>query len=305
MNRAWGRGRGMAALAAAMVVLFHPGRIRAEEEAPTTPSIRIGLVNSLFRDTPESLIQLMTRPLKSLMESQTGMSGTLVPGGECRNLGKQLQDDKFQLAVFHGVEFAWVRQKHPDLKPLVIAIRDGQPMYACVVVSRDSKATGLNDLNGKSLALCRQCREHCRLFIERKCEGCGNCPQKFFTKITAPADAEDALDDLVDGVVDAALVDSAALERYQRVKADRFAKLKIAVKSEAFPPAVIAYKPGVLTEETLKRFRSGLITASQNPKGKQLLNMCRINCFEAVPANYEEMLLSIAKIYPPPADSNK
>jgi ABC-type phosphate/phosphonate transport system substrate-binding protein len=290
----------MAALAAAMVVIFHPGRCRAEEEAPTTPSIRIGLVNTLFRDTPESLIHLMTRPLKSLMESQTGMSGTLDRGGECCNLGQQLQDDKFQLAVFHGVEFAWARQKHPDLKPLVIAIRDGQPMHACLVASSDSKATCLNDLKGKTVAVCRQCREHCRLFIERRCEACGKCPQKFFTKITAPTDTEDALDDVVDGVVDAALVDGAAFERYQKVKADRFAKLKIIVKSEAFPPAVIAYKPGVLTEETLKRFSNGLITANQNPKGKQLLTMCRINCFEAVPANFETMLLDIAKAYPPP-----
>jgi ABC-type phosphate/phosphonate transport system substrate-binding protein len=292
----------MAALAAAMVVIFHPGRCRAEEESPTAPDIHIGLVNSLFRDTPESLFKLMTRPLKTLMESQTGMTGTFDSGGECRNLGRQLQDDKFQLAVFHGVEFAWVRQKHPDLKPLVIAIRDGQPMYACLVVRSDNKVNCLADLDGKSLAMCRQCREHCRLFLERRCEGCGKCSHKFFAKITAPTDTEDALDDVVDGVVDAAVVDSAALERYQRVKADRFAKLKTAVKSEAFPPAVIAYKPGMLSDETLKRFRNGLITANQNPKGKQLLNMCRITCFEAVPTNYEEMLLSIAKAYPPPPE---
>jgi phosphonate transport system substrate-binding protein len=292
----------MAALAAAMVVIFHPGRCRAEEESPAAPGIRIGLVNSLFRDTPESLFKLITRPLKSLMESQTGMTGNFDAGGECRNLGQQLHDDKYQLAVFHGVEFAWVRQKHPDLKPLVIAVKDGQPMYACLVVKNECKIGCLDDLNGKSLAMSRQCREHCRLFLERRCQGCGKCPQKFFSKITSPTDAEDSLDDVVDGVVDAAIVDSAALDRYHREKADRFTMLKTAVKSEAFPPAVIAYKPGVLSEETLKRFRNGLITANQNPKGKQLLNMCRINCFEAVPANYEEMLLSIAKAYPPPPE---
>lgn len=305
MTRTWGRGLGMAALTAAMAVLFHPRQTRAEE-LPAVPGIRIGLVSSLFRDTPESLIQLMTRPLKSLMESQTGMSGTLVAGGEARNLGRQLQDDKFQLAVFHGVEFAWVRQKHPDLKPLVIAVRDGKPMYACLVVARDSKATAVADLQGKSLALYRQCREHCRLFIERRCEACGKDCQHFFSKVTTPGDAEDALDDVVDGVVDAALVDGAALDRYKRVKADRFEKLKTAVRSEPFPNAVVAYKPGVLSDETLQRFRDGLITANQNPKGKQLLNMCRINCFEAVPTDYEETLLSIAKAYPPPsADASK
>src|SRR5262249_28804279 len=221
------------------------------------------------------------------------------------SLGKQLNDDKFQLAVFHGVEFAWVRQKHPDFKPLVIAIRDGQPMYACLIVRCDSKAASLCDLEGKTLALSRESREHCRLFLDRRCEACGKCPHKFFAKVTSPTDAEDALDDVVDGVVDAALVDGATLERFQRVKRDPFAKRKPAVKPEPSPPAVIAYKPGILSEEALKKFRDGLITANQNPKGKQLLTMCRINCFEAVPSNYEEMLLSIAKAYPPPAEAAK
>ena len=304
MMRTWGSRLGMAALTAVLAVLVHPSQTQAEEPASAS-SIRIGLVNTLFRDTPESLVQLMTRPLKSLMESQTGMTGTLVPGGEARNLGRQLVDDKFQLAVFQGFEFAWVRQKHPELKPLVIAVRDGKPMYACLVVRGDSPVNGMADLKGKSLAQCRQCREHCRLFIERRCESCGKDCQQFFAKITTPTDAEDALDDVVDATVDAALVDGVALERYQKAKPDRFAKLKMAIRSEPFPNAVIAYKPGALSDDTLDRFRNGLITANRNAKGKQLLNMCRITCFEAIPDDYEQLLLNIAKVYPPPTEAGK
>jgi ABC-type phosphate/phosphonate transport system substrate-binding protein len=289
----------MAALAAAMAVLVHLSPAGAQQEAAPN-AIRIGLVSTLFRDTPESLIQLITRPLKSLMESQTGMTGTLAAGGDARNLARQLQEDKFQLAVFHGVEFAWIRQKYPDLRPLVVAIRDGRPMYAFLVVPSESKATCLADLKGQSLALSRQCREHCRLFLERRCQACGKSYLEFFPKITTPTDSEDSLDDVVDGVVQAALVDGAALERFKRVKADRYAKLKTIVQSEPFPPAVLAYKPGVLSEDALTRFRNGLVTAHQNAKGKQLLNMCRITCFEPVPDDYEQMLLSIAKAYPPP-----
>ena len=100
-------------------------------------------------------------------------------------------------------------------------------------------------------------------------------------------------------------MDGAALERYKKVKADRFAKLKVAIRSEPFPNAVVAYKPGALSDDTLQKFRNGLITANQNAKGKQLLNMCRINCFEAIPDDYDQMLLNIAKAYPPPADAGK
>src|SRR5262249_2251087 len=108
------------------------------------------------------------------------------------------------------------------------------------------------------------------------------------------------LDDVVDGVVHAAVVDGAALERYKKDKPERYAKLKAAQRSEAFPPAVIAYKPGVLSDKVLERFRDGLINANKNPKGNHLLNMCRLTCFEAVPDDYEQMLVAIAKAYPPP-----
>jgi hypothetical protein len=42
------------------------------------------------------------------------VSGELVPCGDADNLGRQLMDDKVQLGVFHGIEFAWARQKYPE-----------------------------------------------------------------------------------------------------------------------------------------------------------------------------------------------
>src|SRR5437870_3775925 len=91
---------------------------------PATPSklVRIGLVNSLFRETPPSLINILSKPLKTLMESQTGLTGNLELGGDAIALGQALKDNKVQLGVFHGFEFAWARLHHPNLKPLVIAV---------------------------------------------------------------------------------------------------------------------------------------------------------------------------------------
>jgi ABC-type phosphate/phosphonate transport system substrate-binding protein len=304
MKHLWGRAVVMAALVAALAALFHKNRAAAEEE--TQPkAIKIGLVSSLFPDTPPTLIQLLTKPLKTLMESQTGMTGTLVTGGDALSLAQDLKDDKYQLAVFHGVEFSWVKQKHPNLKPLVIAVKGQRILYAHLLVKQDSKITGFADLKGKTVAFPRKSREHCQIFIERHCLGCGQCFKQFFGKLTTPTDSEDAIDDVVDGVVEAAIIDSVALDRYQEDKPERFAKLKSAVKSEAFPAAVVAYNPGVLSEDALKRFHDGLLNANKNPKGKQLLSFCRINCFEDVPENYDQMLTNIAKAYPAPSGTEK
>jgi ABC-type phosphate/phosphonate transport system substrate-binding protein len=304
MMRLTGRAVVMAALVAALAALFHKNRAAAEEDAQPK-EIKIGLVSSLFPDTPQSLIQLLTKPLKTLMESQTGMSGTLIVGGDAASLAKQLKDDEFQLAVFHGVEFAWVRQKYPNLKPLVIAVKGQRILHAHLLVNQNSKITSFADLKGKTVAFPRKSREHCQVFLERRCQGCGQCYKQFFGKVTTPSDSEDGIDDVVDGVVEAAIIDSVALDRYQGDKPERFARLKSVVKSEPFPAAVLAYNPGVLSEDALKRFHDGLLNANKNPKGKQLLSFCRINCFEDIPENYDEMLTNIAKAYPPPSRTEK
>jgi ABC-type phosphate/phosphonate transport system substrate-binding protein len=262
--------------------------------------VRIGLVNTLFRDTPESMIHLLSRPLKNLMETQTGMTGNLIPAGDSASLAQQLKDDKVQLGVFHGVEFAWAKQRNPNLKALVIAVREKRVLHAYLVVRGDSKIQGFADLSGKAVALPRQSRQHCHCFIDRRCLGCGQPAKSYLSKIATPADAEDALDDVVDGTVQAAIVDGTALERYRRDKEGRAAKLRVAIESEPFPAAVVAYVPGVLGESALQRFHDGMIRANQNTKGKQMLGLCRITCFEDVPADYEQMLLDIAKAYPPP-----
>ena len=87
-------------------------------------AVRIGLVKTLFRDVPEALIPIGLRPMKELMLGQTGVSGDLIPSGDADSLARQLKADEVQLAVFHGVEFAWVHQNYPTLKPLVIAVNE-------------------------------------------------------------------------------------------------------------------------------------------------------------------------------------
>jgi ABC-type phosphate/phosphonate transport system substrate-binding protein len=277
--------------------LARPG---GAEEARVT-SVRIGLVGTLFRDTPEPLVQVMVKPFKSLMESQTGVTGQVVVGGDAESLGQQLKDDKVQFGVFHGFEFAWARLKNPALKPLLIAVNQHRSLQALLVVRQDSKATCLGDLHGQTLAVPRLSREHCRLFLERRCCKSGDTPGQSFKSITLAADAEDALDAVVDGTAQVAVVDEVEMDAFQKLKSGRGAKLKPLLVSERFPCAVVAYSPGRLPEGQLKEFRDGMIASKNSRRGKELLAMCRVTGFEAVPADYEQALADIVKAYPPPA----
>ena len=269
--------------------------------APGGKVVRVGLVGTLFRNMPEPIMQVAMRPFKSLLEAQTGMTGELVAGGDAGNLATLLKQDKVQFGVFHGVEFAWARQKNPALRPLILAVNGRPAMHAVVLVRQESKAAGCADLKGKTVALPADSREHCRLFFERRCVAPGCCPEEFFGKVLSPRDVEEALDDLVDGKLDALVVDGLTLEAYRKLKPGRAARLRTLLRSEAFPAAVVAYHPGALSEDLLTRFRDGLLAAGSTRRGRRLLAMCRITAFKAVPDNYDEMLKDIAKTYPPPA----
>jgi ABC-type phosphate/phosphonate transport system substrate-binding protein len=235
-----------------------------------------------------------------LLEDHTGMTGELVAGGDANHLAALLKEDKVQFGVFHGVEFAWARQKNPALRPLIVAVNGRPAMHAVVLVPQESKAAACADLKGKAVGLPADSREHCRMFFERRCVAPGCCPEQFFGKVLAPRDVGEALDDLVDGRMDALVVDGLTLEAYQKLKPGRAARLRTLLRSEAFPAAVVAYHPGAVSEDLLARFRDGLLAASSSRRGRRMLEMCRITVFKAVPDNYEEMLKDIAKAYPPP-----
>jgi ABC-type phosphate/phosphonate transport system substrate-binding protein len=263
--------------------------------------IRIGLIRSLFRDTSEALMQVIMRPFKALMEAQTGMRGQLVAGGDANDLAQRLKAGDCQLGIFHGFEFAWARLTVPELKPLLIAVPKQQQRYlrAHLVVSAEGTLKNMADLKGQVVALPYMSREHCRLFLERRCVPAGSSPAKFFSRIAIPRDATDAIDDVLAGAAAAAIIDDGDLELYRSQYPEYFAKIKVLLQSEAFPCAVIAYYPGKLSQSQLERFREGMLSAKETQQGRQMMQLCRISRFEDVPDDFDQMLADIAKAYPP------
>jgi ABC-type phosphate/phosphonate transport system substrate-binding protein len=268
-------------------------------------TIRIGIVHSLFRDIPESSWGFGMRLFQPLMRAQTGLETDLKPPTDAETLAKEVLDKKLDLGIFQGIEFAWEQQKHPELKPLVILINLHPGRESHLLVRKDARATRWCDLKGKTLALPLHTREHAYVFLEKQCRQCGGKDARhFFNKITRPETIEDALDDVIEGKVPAALVDDVGLEAYRRRKPGRADKLRDFSKSEMFPDTVIAYRDGALDEATLKRCREGLLKGHQTLEGRLLLMFWRVTSFQPVPDDFDRLLADIARAYPQPASSN-
>lgn len=262
--------------------------------------VQIGLVSTLFRDIPPAQLEFSTKMFRDLMQAQTGLTGTVVTASDASDLGRLLQEGKVHLGVFHGVEFAWAQERFANLEPLMIAVNRQRHLHANLVVHCNSAAKDFADLKQKTLALPCRSREHCRLFLERHCRELGSAPKEHFDKIVVHKSIEDALDDVIRGKVDAAVVDSVSLDFYGRLKPGPHSALKVLKCSEVFPASVIVYRKGAIKEATLQRFRKGLLEANRNPAGENTLKIMSLTAFELIPEDYQKTLSDIRKAYPAP-----
>ncbi len=290
----------------ALLVLSFCGPAEGDDKEPivtgtASAPVRIAVVDTFFRDIPEPLVRPVIEPFRVLMMAQTGMNGDIVMPKDALQLAQDLADDKIQIALFHGFEYAWAKRLHPDVQPLMIALHHQRELQVFLMVRADSPVRSFADLQGKPVALPCFCQEHCWVYMGRACQAAGQSdPKKFFSSFTNPRDPEEGLDELADGKLQAVIVDNVALDSYQKRKPARFTKLKCVQKSEMFPAAVVAYRAGSFDQATIKRLQESLLDGQKTALGRQLLMLWKLRSIESVPSDFDESLNKILKAYPPP-----
>jgi ABC-type phosphate/phosphonate transport system substrate-binding protein len=288
------------AVGLAMLVTQAP----AHEPAPAP--VRMGMPASMFRDVNPVLFAGLAQPFYALVERQTGLKSELLLIQTPDEMRDQLDSGKLDLGVFHGFEFAWMKQKSPTLQALMVAAPQHRPLKALLVVNQNCPAKTLSDLRGKAVAMPVGTREYVRLFLARQCQALGNSPDAFFSQVTKPLTPDTSLHEVVDEKgVQAAIVDGGMLQSYTANYSGRAKRLKVLVSSDSFPESVVAYSPGKVDPDIILRFRQGMSTAHQTALGQRLLSLWSMAGFQPIPPNYDEQLAECLKAYPPPADAVK
>jgi ABC-type phosphate/phosphonate transport system substrate-binding protein len=292
---------GSVALTWVMTTLFGIlGQPADGQQGDKTAVMRIGASGSLALNASGTKEETAIDSLQSFIKSQTGLDNEILRQKNWRELAEKMAKKELQLGIFQGFEFAWAREKHPGLQPLAIAVNVYPSRYAYVLTSQNSKAKDFAGLQGQSLAMPVGGEGQLRLFVERLSQAQGKQLDTFFSRITKPENLEDALDDVVDGVVESAVVDRVGLEAYKRRKPGRFSKLKEVAQSPAFPPPLVAYYDATVDKATLQRFQDGLLGARQKEKGRRLLTLFKLTGFQTVPDNFDQTLAETRKAYPQP-----
>lgn len=285
----------LAALAAAYPI--------GTDAAQQPKSFQVGMARSFFEDSPKILENIAAEDFQRVMKKTTGLDGRLHSKDDAFEVAAKLMAKELGVGIFFGHEFAWVQEKHPDLKPLLVAINKRKVDRAHVVVHQRNPAKTIADLEGKSFAIALGTSGQCRLFVER--HGADRKPRdagKFFGSIEKPLMPADALDDVARGKVEATVVDTIALEFYKETKGPVFARnLKVLQESDVFPPPVIAYLPGALDDATIKQFKDGLLKAHLGSPGSELMAMWDLEAFTDVPPGFDKSLADTLRTYPAPA----
>lgn len=267
--------------------------------AQSPGGVRIGMVQGMFRDVNPAVVQAMSRPLRELIARQSGLTGDVQILPDAFALSDQMAAGRFDLGVFHGFEFAWVRERNPNLQPVVVTVPPGRWLRTLVVVRADSKLSGLADLKDEPVLVPRGAKAHVHLYLERE-------RAKLPTNVAAPKlkpliTPEEALDQVVSGDAAAAVIDSANLTGYQNLQPGAARQLRVLCQSERFPPTVMAYNKGTANPAAVEQVRRLLLNANQTPAGKPLMMLWSLQGFEDVPADYEAALKVTRAAYPPPA----
>lgn len=281
----------VAVLAAAAVC----GSAAAADPAQT---LKIGMPRGMFRDIQPNLVKAMSGPLREMIGKRSKLDGEVEIVPDAHALADRMSARQLHFGVFHGFEYAWIAQQHPEIVPLVVTIPPGRKVQGCVVVRKDNPARKLADLGDAAVAIPRGAKAHTLLFLEKLRIG---LPATTARPVSDPGKtAEDVLDAVVMGESPAALVDAAALSGYQTLQPGAYKQLRMLCESERFPQAVIAYRRGAVDDGVVAQAKAGLLSAHTTVTSKPLLMLWNLKGFEEVPADYPQRLAEIRKAYPPP-----
>jgi ABC-type phosphate/phosphonate transport system substrate-binding protein len=184
--------------------------------------LHVGTSGTLTGDPSGSREKTALETLQSFIKEETGLDNDILRQKSWRELADKMSKQQLHLGVFQGYEFAWAQEQHPKLKPLAVAVNVYTYPLAYLVVKRDNPAKDFAGLKGQSLAIPATGALYLNLFAERQAQHSGKALEAFFSKVSHPDNVEDALDDVVDGVLKAVVTDRAALEAYKRRKPGRF-----------------------------------------------------------------------------------
>ena len=260
-------------------------------------TVDIGMPDTLFQGVPDILKRLGGEPFKKMMKKNTGIDGVVHFPPDAMTLAAKLNSGDFQIGVMQGHEYAWAKSKFPCLMPIAIAV-PMQPVQSFCIVRWNCAAQNIGQLKNGKLSLPPVHHPYSEMYLE-KLKNEHMKGESFSGQLNAGSGCE-AIDQVLDGKCECAIVDGSLLKTYEALYPGPFKATKVLCESEVFPNACIVVKKGELSQQTIDKFTDALINAVNVPAEKPMLVAWKVKRFTKVPDDYAQQIKQIEKAYPLP-----
>ncbi|MGG3518875.1 phosphate/phosphite/phosphonate ABC transporter substrate-binding protein [Bacillus pseudomycoides] len=146
---------------------------------------------------------------------------------------------------------AYITYRHVEgLEAIAMQERMGVPYYyGYVVVNRKNELSSIHDLRGKNIAFSDPTSYSGFIFVRKKLAELSETPEHFFGRYVFTYNHESSLSAVINGVVDAAAVDSLVFERTKLKNPELIKDLKIIEKTEPIGTGPVVISSNLPDEE--------------------------------------------------------
>ena len=249
-----------------------------EESLPTQAQqpLRIGMGAMI---TPKDGYVYYQR-LHNYIEKKLGQPVQLVDRENYDEINKLLETGNVDAAFVCSGPYVDGKKKF-GMELLAMPLVKGKPIYhSYIIVHKDSPIKNLQDLRGKSFAFTDPKSNSGKLVPTYMLAKMNETPESYFSRFVFTSGHDQSIRAVAEKQVDGAAVDSLIWEYATLKTPELTVQTKVIVKSKPYgiPPMVV--RPGI-APELKKRLQDILLSAANDPEGKEILNGMMIDGFVA------------------------
>ncbi|MBM4386763.1 MAG: phosphate/phosphite/phosphonate ABC transporter substrate-binding protein [Deltaproteobacteria bacterium] len=186
----------------------------------------------------EAMIEHLV-PLINYLSQKFEVPLSLILIRDYKEIERMVENGEADIALLTPLIYVMVREKIPDIQPLVSRIGKEITKYsAYILVRKDSGIHDMEDLRGRKIVFVDEISSSGFLFPYVSCLENGVEPEKFFSRILFSGDHIKSLQMLYDREVDAAATYSGAM-RASRLSGVKTGAFKILMKTGRIPNDVV------------------------------------------------------------------
>jgi hypothetical protein len=251
------------------------------------PSIVTGISERQARAATQPAVALIGRLIDYPIDLDIEINDAARAGevSALMEFGRKLDAGEIHLGVMWGIEFGWLQEKYPRLKPLALCVYgsredDKEGVSSQLMVAHGFDGDRLDDLRGKTLAVYRRVPLMDKLFLNQALADRNHTLRDFFGEIKEFKSARDAIVAVNRGAADCVLLNMVTYSRH--VANQPKLTLRPLASSGAFAAPVIVGRPNAvddLRRDLWRQIQEETLRLHQTPEGKQCMQFWRLARF--------------------------